>query len=154
MSALNMKSLLGKLNDVCIQSLTAAASLCVARTNYEVEIEHWLFKLIENTGSDLGVFLRHFDVDISRVNRDLTRALDQVKTGNPRSAPQFSPLIMDLIRHNQSPVFASLAGVGDREALVAFDSGFRAGTAKSLAGSAAKSFQRSCHSWSRSGYGI
>jgi type VI secretion system protein VasG len=98
MSALNMKSLLGKLNDVCIQSLTAAASLCVARTNYEVEIEHWLFKLIENTGSDLGVFLRHFDVDISRVNRDLTRALDQVKTGNPRSAPQFSPLIMDLIR--------------------------------------------------------
>ena len=36
----NLKSLVGRLNDVCRNALESAAGLCLSRTNYDVEIEH------------------------------------------------------------------------------------------------------------------
>ena len=97
MSALNVKSLIGKLNDTCRQSLEAAAGLCMSRTNYNVELEHWLLKLVENPNSDLRVLLKHWDIDSSRVIRDLTKAIDRFKTGNSRP-PALAPQVMDLAR--------------------------------------------------------
>jgi type VI secretion system protein VasG len=47
MPGVNLKSLVGKLNDTCRSALEAAAGLCLSRTNYNVEIEHWLLKLLE-----------------------------------------------------------------------------------------------------------
>jgi len=43
----NLKSLLGKLNDTSRRALESAAALCLSRTNYEVDIEHVLVKLLE-----------------------------------------------------------------------------------------------------------
>lgn len=97
MSSLNVKSLIGKLNDTCRQSLEAAAGLCMSRTNYNVELEHWLLKLVENPNSDLRVLLKHWDIDSSRVIRDLTKAIDRFKTGNSRP-PALAPQVMDLAR--------------------------------------------------------
>ena len=48
MAQLNLKGLIGKLNETCRRSLEAAAGLCLSRTNYNVEIEHWLLKLLES----------------------------------------------------------------------------------------------------------
>ena len=44
---LNLKSLIGKLNDTGRNALEAAAGLCLARTHYDVDIEHFLLKLAE-----------------------------------------------------------------------------------------------------------
>ena len=41
----NLKSLIGKLNDTCRSALEGAAGLCLSRTHYDVEIEHLLLKL-------------------------------------------------------------------------------------------------------------
>ena len=49
MLALNLKSLIAKLNPLCRRTLESAAGLCVSRTNYNIEIEHWLLKLLERT---------------------------------------------------------------------------------------------------------
>ena len=38
----NLKSLIGKLNDTTRNALEAAAGLCVSRTHYDIEIEHYL----------------------------------------------------------------------------------------------------------------
>jgi type VI secretion system protein VasG len=62
-----------------------------------VEIEHWLLKLLEPANTDLSKVLRHYDIDPSRVSRELTHTLDRLKTGNAR-APVLSPEIMDLMR--------------------------------------------------------
>src|SRR5262249_54882026 len=89
MAVVTPKALVGKLNPTCLRSFQGAAGLCLSRTNYNVEIEHWLVKLLEVANTDLTRILRHYDVDTTRVNRELTRALDQLKTGNAR-APELS----------------------------------------------------------------
>ncbi len=62
-----LKSLVGKLNPTCRNGLESAAGLCLARTNYEVEIEHWLLKLAESPNTDLAAILRYFEIDNSRL---------------------------------------------------------------------------------------
>src|SRR5690606_33734162 len=90
---INLKSLIGKLNDVSRRSLESAAGLCLSRTNYNVEVEHWLLKLLEMNDTDLARILRHYEVDTSRLTRELTRAIDALKTGNSRP-PALSPMIV------------------------------------------------------------
>src|SRR3989442_3354811 len=97
MVAVNLKSLVGKLGEVPSRALEGAAGLCVSRSNYNVEIEHWLLKMLEVPGSDIAAIFKHSGIDAGRVSRDLTRALDRLKTGNSR-APSLSPNIVDLAR--------------------------------------------------------
>jgi type VI secretion system protein VasG len=93
----NLKALVGKLNAACRRALEAAAGVCVSRTNYNVEVEHWLLKLVEPTDGDLPRVFKHYGIDAGRVTRELTRALDQLKTGSSRGA-ELSPDIVDLMR--------------------------------------------------------
>jgi type VI secretion system protein VasG len=102
---MNLRNLVGKLNSTCRRALEGAAGLCLSRSNYNVEIEHWLLKLLELPDTDLSRILRHYDVDGTRVNRELTRALDALRTGNAR-APELSLEILDLMR--EAWTFASL----------------------------------------------
>src|SRR5438552_3237351 len=94
---LSPRALVGKLNNSCRRALEAAAGLCLSRTNYNVEIEHWLLKILEMPETDLPRILKHYEADPSRVSRELTRSLDKLKTGNAR-APELSLEILDLIR--------------------------------------------------------
>jgi type VI secretion system protein VasG len=97
MASPNLKALVTKLDSTCRRALEGAAGLCLSRTNYNVEIEHWLIKLLEPANTDLVRIFKHYGVDPSRVGRELTRALDQLKTGNAR-APELSQEIVDLMR--------------------------------------------------------
>jgi type VI secretion system protein VasG len=97
MVQVNLKELIGKLNATARRSLEGAAGLCLSRTNYNVEIEHWLLKLLEADNSDFAAILRFFEIDASRVSADLTRAIDGFKTGNSRP-PALSPNVVDVAR--------------------------------------------------------
>lgn len=92
---IDLKSLVGKLNEPCKIALEGAAGLCLARTHYNVEIEHWLLKILEIPNSDLTAILEKFDIDIGKLTQDLNRELDRIKSGNSR-APALSPGIVDL----------------------------------------------------------
>ena len=85
---LNLKSLIGKLNDTGRSALEAAAGLCLTRTHYDVDIEHFLLKLVEIQDTDIQRILHHYEVDHAKLTRDLTRALDRLKTGNARTILQ------------------------------------------------------------------
>lgn len=98
MTQVDLKQLVAKLNESGRRTLEGAAGLCLSRTNYNVEIEHWLIKLIELTGAtDLTALFNHFEVDVSRLTADLTRSIDKLKTGNTRP-PALSPDIVELVR--------------------------------------------------------
>ncbi len=97
MTQINLKELIGKLNQTCKRSLEGAAGLCLSRTNYNVELEHWLMKLLEVPNTDLAHLLRHYGVDVSRLNADLTRSIDRLKTGNARP-PALSQKVVDAVR--------------------------------------------------------
>src|ERR1019366_9552387 len=97
MASLPLKTLVSKLNPVCKRALEAAAGLCLSRSNYNVEIEHYLLKLLEPGESDLPRILKQYEIDPGVVVRELTRALDKLKTGNAR-APELSVHILDWVR--------------------------------------------------------
>jgi type VI secretion system protein VasG len=94
--ALSREGLVAKLNATSRSALEEAARLCVARTHYEVDIEHYLLKLAEMSDADVAAIFRHFEIEASRVSRDLTRALDRMKSGNSRN-PAISPRIVKLL---------------------------------------------------------
>lgn len=92
----NMKSLIGKLNDATRNALDAAAGLCLSRTHYDVEIEHYLTKLLDSTENDFAYIANTFGIDKSRLAAELTRSLDKIKTGNARN-PVLSPYIWKML---------------------------------------------------------
>jgi hypothetical protein len=93
---LNLKSLISKLNSTCRGALESAAGCCLQRTHYDVDLEHFCLKLIETEQSDFVYLLRHYDVDLRMLSRDLVRILDRFKTGNART-PVLSPRIPKLV---------------------------------------------------------
>jgi type VI secretion system protein VasG len=95
---IDLKSLIGKLTETSRRGLEGAAGLCLARTNYDVEMEHWLAKLLENSDGDIARILRHCEFDPDRILRGLETGLDQYKRGNG-GKPQLSPTIEDMARH-------------------------------------------------------
>ena len=81
----NLKSLVGRLNDVSRGALEGAAGLCLSRTNYDVEIEHILAKFLEQDDTDLHKICAHFEVNLDRLSKDVSVALDRLKSGNSRT---------------------------------------------------------------------
>jgi type VI secretion system protein VasG len=94
--SLNLKSLIGKMNNTTRSALEAAAGSCLARTNYDVEVEHFLMKLLESQGSDFALILQHYGVDRSRLTNELQRSLDRLKSGNART-PAISPTVLKML---------------------------------------------------------
>lgn len=97
MITLNLKSLVGRLNPTVRNSLEGAAGLAMSRAHYEVEIEHWLLKLIEEGDTDIVAILERFEVNMAHLARDLTNVLDRFKNGSSRP-PSLSPALVDLAK--------------------------------------------------------
>ena len=89
------EKLFARLSRLSRQALAGATGLCVVRTNYSVEIEHWLITLADTQDSDWVRILEAYDVQFDRMKTDLVKALDRLKCGNNNS-PRLSPDIIDL----------------------------------------------------------
>lgn len=98
MISIDLKSLVTKLNEPCRNALEGAAGLCLSRTHYNVEIEHWLIKLLEIPDSDIQAVLTKYEINLGNLVRHLNRELDAIKGGNTR-APALSPTIVDLAKN-------------------------------------------------------
>jgi type VI secretion system protein VasG len=93
---LNLKSLIGKLNHSARTAMDGAAGLCLSRTHYDIEIEHYLMKLLDSTEDDFEKIAKHFGIDRSRLASELSRSLDRLKSGNART-PALSPTILKMM---------------------------------------------------------
>jgi type VI secretion system protein VasG len=98
MISIDLKALVGKLNESTRTALEGAAGLCLSRTHYNVEIEHWLIKLLEISDSDLAAILKKYEINVGRLAQQLNTELDRIKSGNTR-APALSPNIVDLAKN-------------------------------------------------------
>ena len=92
----SLKSLIGKMNSTSRNALEAAAGLCLSRTHYDVEIEHFFLKLLDQQTSDLACILRYFEIDVSRLSGEVVRVLDKLKAGNART-PSLSPHLVQML---------------------------------------------------------
>ena len=93
---LNLKSLIGKLNDQARAGLEAAAGLCLSRTHYDIEVEHFLTKLLDSSSNDFAAIVKHFELDKSRLTAELARGMDKLKSGNART-PAISPTVLKML---------------------------------------------------------
>ncbi|MFO7752650.1 MAG: type VI secretion system ATPase TssH [Desulfobacteraceae bacterium] len=91
------KSLLFRLNDFCTNTLQAGAGLCVSRAHYEVSVEHFLLKLLDNSRSDFSLILEEFDIEPGMLKQKIEAALEEFQAGNS-GKPVFSPRLLDLFQ--------------------------------------------------------
>jgi type VI secretion system protein VasG len=98
MIAINLKSLVEKMTGTLRDALEGAAGLCIGRSQYNVEIEHWLLKLIEQTDSDIYNLLEKHQVDVSKLAKELTRSVEKFRNGSSRP-PALSPAIVEAAKN-------------------------------------------------------
>src|SRR4051812_36093459 len=88
MSEISRTALFGKLNSLAYKAIESATVFCKLRGNPYVELVHWIHQLLQSPDSDLLRIVRHFEIDASRLAKDLTDTLDRL----PRGATSISDL--------------------------------------------------------------
>ncbi|WP_303749861.1 type VI secretion system ATPase TssH [Stenotrophomonas pigmentata] len=96
--SINLKTLISKLDDTCRQATQRAANLCMARGNYEVDLEHLFLALLEQPKSDFVLIAQRSGISPESLERDLSDEIGQFKTGNTRT-PVFSQHLPALFEH-------------------------------------------------------
>ena len=95
---LDLKRLIETMTPHMRNSLEGAAGLCLAQNQYNVEIEHWLLKLLDQSDTDLFHLLEKHEVNPSNLARQLATAIAGFKSGNSRPAA-LSPAIVELAKN-------------------------------------------------------
>ena len=88
MSEISRSALFGKLNSLAYKAIEGATVFCKLRGNPYVELVHWIQQILQTPYSDLHRIVRHFELDSSRLAKDITEALDRL----PRGATSISDL--------------------------------------------------------------
>jgi type VI secretion system protein VasG len=88
MSEISRVSLFGKLNSLGYKAIESATVFCKLRGNPYVELVHWFNQILQLPDSDLHRIVREFQIEPSRLARDITAALDRL----PRGATSISDL--------------------------------------------------------------
>ena len=96
MSEINRAALFGKLNSLAYKAIEGATVFCKLRGNPYVELVHWMQQILQTPDTDLQRIIKRFELDPSRLAKDITDALDRL----PRGATSIS----DLSSHVESAV--------------------------------------------------
>src|SRR5437867_9994253 len=96
MAEISRVALFGKLNSIAYRAIEAATVFCKMRGNPYVELVHWIHQILQLPDSDLHRIIRQFNVEPSRLAKDLTEALDRL--------PRGSTSITDLSSHVEEAV--------------------------------------------------
>ncbi len=96
--SINLKTLIGKLNDTCRHAAERAANLCMARGHFEVDIEHLCLALLEQPQCDFVLIAQRSGVSPEALARDLSAELGRFHAGNTRT-PVFSTHLPALFEH-------------------------------------------------------
>ncbi|MBU3070335.1 type VI secretion system ATPase TssH [Aestuariicella sp. G3-2] len=94
----NLKSLVDKMTPVMRDSLEGAAGICLAHTHYNVELEHWLLKILDSGNTDFLTLLDKHEVNAAELAKQLAHAIAKFKSGSSRPAA-LSPTIVDAAKN-------------------------------------------------------
>ena len=81
MTEINRSNLFGKLNSQLFRAAEAATVFCKLRGNPYVELVHWTHQVLQDQDSDLLRILKHYGLDVSRIQADVTAELDRLPRG-------------------------------------------------------------------------
>lgn len=95
---INLKLLVDKMTPYMRSSLEGAAGLCLTHNQFNVEIEHWLLKLLDISDTDIVQLLVKHEIDQSKLARELAKAIAGFRSGSSRPAA-LSPSIVDAAKN-------------------------------------------------------
>ncbi|QOJ18261.1 MAG: type VI secretion system ATPase TssH [Phycisphaeraceae bacterium] len=96
MAEISRAALFGKLNKVAYRAIEAATVFCKMRGNPNVELVHWIHQILQLNDCDLVKIVKQFNLEPSRLAKDVTEALDRL--------PRGSTTISDLSPHVEEAV--------------------------------------------------
>ncbi|MBN0986917.1 type VI secretion system ATPase TssH [Amphritea sp. RP18W] len=95
MEKIQLKSLVERLNSNCTRALEAAAGLCVSQEGYEVSVDHYLMKLLEEE-NDLARILVHYEINVVHFVKRIQHSIELDKKGH-QGKPVFSSALVGLL---------------------------------------------------------
>jgi type VI secretion system protein VasG len=78
MTARDLSPFLRRLNSHCAQALSDAASLCETRAHRDIDVEHWLIKLLELGEGDLVAIVRRYELNTDAIWNGLLTAIERL----------------------------------------------------------------------------
>ena len=81
MTDISRRALFGKLNPLAYKAVEGATVFCKLRGNPKVELQHWLYQILNTQDSDLHRLVRHYGLDAAQLSRDMIAALDRLPGG-------------------------------------------------------------------------
>jgi type VI secretion system protein VasG len=109
---INLKTLIGKLNDCSRAAASRAAGICVSQGHYEVDIEHLFLALLEQPNCDFACIVRQCGISATGLETDLRNEISRFAKGSART-PVFSRHLPTLFEH--AWLIASLGGGGPHQ---------------------------------------
>ena len=88
MAEISRAALFGKLNQLGYRAIESATVFCKMRGNPYVELVHWMHQILQLPDSDLHHIIKHFELEPSRLAKDMVESLDRL----PRGATSISDL--------------------------------------------------------------
>ena len=88
MGEISRANLFSKLDSLAYKAIEGATVFCKLRGNPYVEMVHWIQQILQTPDSDVHRIVRHFEIDSSRLAKDVVDALDRL----PRGATSISDL--------------------------------------------------------------
>ena len=81
MTEIARTSLFGKLNPLAYKAIEGATVFCKLRGNPYVELQHWLYQILNTPDSDLHRIVKHYGLDAAQLSADLMASLDRLTRG-------------------------------------------------------------------------
>jgi type VI secretion system protein VasG len=91
----DLRRLIARFDSNVINHFQGATNLCVSRGHYEINPDHLLMRLLDETTGDVTQIFNAFKVDRAPIRRALQRALDELPTGH-HGKPALSPRLVEL----------------------------------------------------------
>jgi type VI secretion system protein VasG len=88
MAEISRTALFGKLDSLAYKCIESATIFCKLRGNPYVELVHWIQQILQLQDSDLHHIIRHFEINRSKLAKDIVEELDRL----PRGATSVSDL--------------------------------------------------------------
>jgi len=81
MAEISRTTLFGKLNPLAYKAIEGATVFCKLRGNPYVELQHWIYQILNGNDSDLHRIVKHYELDGAQLVADLTQSLDKLPRG-------------------------------------------------------------------------
>jgi type VI secretion system protein VasG len=96
MADISLEAVAGKLNRVGYEAFFKALRQAKGAGNRNVELAHWLFHILQDERSDIGLTADHFKLDRGRLMADITAVVGGFRK-NETEMPAVSNTVMDLL---------------------------------------------------------